>query len=153
MQLTDKQWEAIRECFPAKELRGTTELGGRPFRDPRDVLNGVLWVLRTCAPWADMPGRYPPGKTCHRRFQRWVEEGVMEKILRHLAEHLREVGGLDLTEAYIDGSHAGAKRGDLVLGVLEAASKPRSWQWRTATVFLSPLGSKVVKDMKHHSSK
>jgi transposase len=53
-------------------------------REPRDVLNGLLRIfLRTGAPcWHDLPERYPPYKTCHhRRFQRWVEEGVLDEIL------------------------------------------------------------------------
>jgi transposase len=89
----------------------TGEKGGRPWRDPRDVLNAILWVLRTGAPWADLPRRYPPPQTCHRRFQKWVNEGVLDTVLRGLAEDLRTRGKLDLTEAFIDGSHAGAKRG------------------------------------------
>ena len=89
MDLTDEQWTAIRPSIPGPEKKGTTKEGGRPWRDPRDVLNGVLWVLRTGAPWADLPARYPPYQTCHRRFQRWIELGVFEKILRALAEHLR----------------------------------------------------------------
>jgi len=42
---------------------------GRPWRDTRAVVNGVLWILRTGAPWHDLPNRYPPYQTCHRRFQ------------------------------------------------------------------------------------
>jgi transposase len=152
MDLTDEQWEAIRPHVPGPEKKRTTKAGGRPWRDPRDVLNGTLWVLRTGAPWADMPGRYPPYQTCHRRFQRWVELGVLEKILHALAEHLRDVGKVDLTEAYIDGSHAGAKRGVLMLAKLDAATRPRSWQWQTAMVFLSPSGLEVVSGMKRSLS-
>ena len=152
MDLTDEQWTAIRPSIPGPEKKGTTKEGGRPWRDPRDVLNGVLWVLRTGAPWADLPARYPPYQTCHRRFQRWIELGVFEKILRALAEHLRDVGKVDLTEAYIDGSHAGAKRGALRLDGLAAARRPRSWQWQTAMVFLSPSGLEVVSAMKRSSS-
>lgn len=152
MDLTDEQWEAIREYVPGPERLRTTKAGGRPWRDPRDVLNGVLWIMRTGAPWADMPARYPPYQTCHRRFQRWEEEGVWNKILRGLAEHLRAAGKVDLTEAYIDGSHAGAKRGALMLASLAAAKRPRSWQWQTATVFLSPSGLQVVSAMKRSSS-
>jgi hypothetical protein len=59
---------------------------------------------------ADLPRRYPP-QTCHRRFQKRVKEGVLEAVLRGLAEDLRTRGKLDLTEAYVDGSHAGVKRG------------------------------------------
>ena len=78
--------------------------------------------------------------------------GVLEKVLRALAEHLLEVGKVDLTEAYIDGSHAGAKRGALMLEKLAAARRPRSWQWQTAMAFLSPLGLRVVSGMKRSSS-
>ena len=111
MDLTDEQWAVIRPFIPDPEVLRTGEKGGRPWRDPRDVLNGILWVLRTGAPWADLPRRYPPPQTCHRRFQKWVKEGVLEAVLRGLAEDLQTRGKLDLTEAYVDGSHAGAKRG------------------------------------------
>jgi transposase len=150
--LTDEQWEAIRRFVPGRERTRTSPQGGRPWRDPRDVLNGVLWVLRTGAAWADLPRRYPPYQTCHRRFQQWEREGVLDRMLRALAEHLRAVGKLDLTEAYIDGTHAGAKRGALLLGRLDAARRPRSWQWQTAMVFLSPSGLRVVSAMKLASS-
>ena len=67
MDLTDPQWELIEPLFawPKRRLDGK----GRPPRDARAVLNGVLWVLRTGAPWHDLPDRYPPYQTCHRRFQ------------------------------------------------------------------------------------
>ena len=148
MDLTDKQWEAIRGFLPPEELEPPRVQGGRPWKEPRTVLNGVLWVLRTGAPWKDLPSRYPPSSTCHRRFQRWVEEGTLDRILAGLAEDLRDRGKLDLTEAYIDGSHAGAKRGALRLGSLAAARRPRSWQWQTALVFQSPSASRVLAHMR-----
>jgi transposase len=54
---------------------------GRPWRENRAVLNGILWILRTGAPWADLPDRYPSCQTCHRRFQQWVRCGVLKDIL------------------------------------------------------------------------
>ena len=152
MDLSEEQWQLVRPFIPDPEQLRTSRKGGRPWRDPRDVLNGVLWVLRTGAPWADIPRRYPPYSTCYRRFQRWVREGVLERLLRGLAEDLKRRGKLDLTEAFIDGSHAGAKRGVLWLESLDAAKRPRSWQWQTALVFLSPAGLQVVRDMKRSSS-
>jgi len=152
MDLTDEQWSVIRPSIPGPERKRTGPKGGRPWRDPRDVLNGVLWVLRTGAPWSDLPGRYPPYQTCHRRFQRWVKDGVLAKALRVLAEDLRHRGKIDLTEAFIDGSHAGAKRGVLLLESLDAARRPSSWQWQTAMAFLSPWGLRVVSDMKRETS-
>ena len=152
MDLTEKQWEAIREYVPAEELEGPTEKGGRPWREPRDVVNAILWVLRTGAPWADLPTRYPPYQTCHRRFQKWEREGVFDKILKHLALDLHRRGKLDLTEAFIDGSHVGAKRGVFSLEKLAEVARPRSWQWQTAMAFLSPSGLRVVSAMKRSSS-
>lgn len=153
MDLTDAQWEAIKQYVPGPERRGTSAKGGRPWRDPRDVLHGILWVLRTGAPWADLPRtKYPPYQTCHRRFQKWEREGVLDRILRAIARDLHERGKLDLTEAFIDGTHAGAKRGALMLGSLDAAKRPRSWQWQTATVFLSPSGLRLVSAEKRRSS-
>src|ERR687884_1455383 len=94
MDLTDEQWEVLEPLIPDPPRREDGR--GRPWRDPRDVLNGILSVLRTGAPWRDLPERYPPYQTCHRRFQRWTEEGVLDEVLRALAEDLKERGGLPL---------------------------------------------------------
>ena len=75
MDLTDEQWEVLEPLIPVPPRRGDGR--GRPWRDPRDVLNAILWILRTGAPWKDLPERYPPYQTCHRRFQKWIEEGVL----------------------------------------------------------------------------
>jgi transposase len=152
MDLTDEQWEAIKRFVPGPEKAGTTAKGGRPWRDPRDVLHAILWILRTGAPWADLPARYPPYQTCHRRFQKWEREGVLDRILRAVARDLLRRGKIDLTEAFIDGTHAGAKRGALMLGSLAAAKRPRSWQWQTAMVFRSPSGLRLVSEEKRSSS-
>jgi len=77
---------------------------GRPRRNPREVLDGILWTLRTGAQWADLPDRYPPYQTCHRRFQEWVRSGVLDTILQTLARDLEERGEIDLRECFIDGT-------------------------------------------------
>jgi transposase len=61
---------------------------GRQSENRRDVLNGILYILRTGALWADLPERYPWYQTCHRRFQQWVRSGVMRGVLEALAEDL-----------------------------------------------------------------
>ncbi len=109
MDLTNEQWEVLEPLIPEPVRRADGR--GRPWRNSRDVLNGILWVLRTGAPWRDLPKRYPPYQTCHRRFQRWNEEGVLDEILRALVDDLREYGGLDLSECFIDGSFVSAKKG------------------------------------------
>jgi len=91
-------------------------------------------VLRTGAPWADVPNRYPSYQTCHRRFQQWVRCGVLKGVLEALAFDLQARGTLDVREAFIDGSFAPAKKGALRLEKQNAAKARKSWRLRTATV-------------------
>ena len=77
--LTDAQWEFLDSLIPEPPRRRDGR--GRPWRGRREVLNGILFILRTGAPWADLPERYPPYQTCHRRFQQWVRSGVMRGVL------------------------------------------------------------------------
>jgi transposase len=109
MELTDEQWAVLEPLIGAMPRRGYGR--GRPWRSSRDVLNGILWILRTGAQWADLPERYPPYQTCHRRYQRWVREGLFERILEELARDLKERGKLDLSECFIDGTFIVAKKG------------------------------------------
>jgi transposase len=80
------------------------------------VLNGVLWVLRTGAPWHDLPERYPPYQTCHRRFQGWVCDGTLGQVLATLAEDPKEREGLNLSECFTDGTFVPAKKGGRSVG-------------------------------------
>jgi transposase len=112
--LTDEQWGFIGPFLPTLPRRRDGR--GRPWRQNRAVLNGILWVLRTGAPWADLPDRYPSYQTCHRRFQHWVRAGLLRSILEILAQALHDEGYLDLQEAFIDGSFAPAKRGGACVG-------------------------------------
>ena len=79
-------------------------------------MNGIFWVLRTGAPWADLPDRYPSFQTCHRRFQQWVRSSVMTSIMAALAHELSAKGAIDVREAFIDASFAPAKKGGLKVG-------------------------------------
>ena len=151
MELTGVQWELLK---PFVEPRTPPKRRGRPWRDTRQVLEGVLWILRTGAQWAELPqDKFPPYQTCHRRFQRWVREGTLLTVLRALAEDLLARGQLDLAETFIDASFSGAKKGAVQLVQHAAAKGARSWQLRTAMVFLSPPGLEVLRRMKLASSK
>jgi len=92
-------------------------------------MNGILWVLRTGAPWADLPGRYPSFQTCHRRFQHWVHSGVMTKIMAAFAYKLIIRGDIDVREPRV--SHP-LKKG-LTSGRQNAAREQRSWQSEIVT--------------------
>jgi transposase len=151
MHLTDEQWTILEPLIPDPPRREDGR--GRPRRGAREVLDGILWVLRTGAPWADLPDRFPPYQTCHRRFQEWSSDGTLERVLHALATDLRDRGGLDLTEGFIDGTFSSAKKGASASGKRSAAKGPRSWQWQTAMAFLSPSGLRVLRRMKSPSSK
>ena len=149
MDLKDEQWALVAPWVPKPRRRKDGR--GRPWRDAREVLNGILWVLRTGAPWHDLPDRYPSYQTCHRRFQQWCRDGTIERVLHALARDLEKRGKIDLTEAFIDGTFSGAKKGALPSGRRSAGKGPRSWQLQTAVVFLSPQGLQVLPHMKSRS--
>jgi transposase len=88
--LTDGQWALLDALIPESPRRKDGR--GRPWKGRRCVLNGILWVLPTGAPWADLPERYPSYQTCHRRFQQWVRSGIMRGVLEALAEDMRIQG-------------------------------------------------------------
>lgn len=151
MDLTDSQWNRLAPLLPTPRRRPDGR--GRPWRDPRDVLNGILRIMRTGAPWHDLPARYPPYQTCHRRFQLWARNGTLAHVLRALARELAAAGGFDLTEAFIDATFAGAKKGATASALPGRARGPESWRSQTALVFLSPLLSQVQTPPKSPSSK
>ena len=81
--LTDKEWTIIEPLLPNKPR-------GVPRVDDRTVLNGIFWVLRTGAPWEDMPSRYGPRTTVYNRFNRWRKVGVWKHILQHLQADIED---------------------------------------------------------------
>ena len=150
-ELTDEQWTLVKELLP--ELPRRSDGRGRPWRSQRQVLNGVLWILRSGARWKDLPERFPPYQTCHRRYQAWVDGGVLRDILEVLAEDLRERGQIDLSECYIDGTFIVAKKGGLPWVPPSGVKARSSWLWQTLLVFLSPPTQAVLARLKSPLSK
>jgi transposase len=146
MELTDAQWAVIEGLLP--DGKSGPGKKGRPRRGNREVLEGILWVLRTGARWRDLPPNFPAYQTCHRRFGQWSREKALEGVLRALVADMESRGGIDLSEAFIDGTFAGAKRGAVALVQQSAARGARSWQLRTAMVFLSPSGLEALRQAK-----
>jgi transposase len=146
MDVTDEQWAVLLTIIPAPPRRPDGR--GRPWRDARAVLNGILWILRTGAQWQDLPERYPPYQTCHRRFQQWVRAGVFERVLQALANDLQERGGLALSECFIDGTFVVAKKGGSASERPSGAKVRSSWELQTALVVLSPSTLTVLRRMR-----
>jgi len=145
MKLTDLQWKILQPLF---ETPPPDDGRGRPRVDARPILDGILWILKTGARWADLPPRYPSKATCHRRFQEWVADGTLEAVLCALAADLKARGGLDIREAYIDGTFSSAKKGASALAKPSAERVASSWRSQTAMVFLSEFGWAVLRRMK-----
>ena len=141
-ELTDEQWVVVE---PVLRLQRRADNRGRPWHETRVVLNGVLWVLGTGAQWRELPEKYPPFQTCHRRFQQWVRSGKLEEALKLLARHLHERGKLNLEEAFVDATFASAKKGASRSVPRAAARAPRSSLSPLLTVFLSPYLCKALR--------
>ena len=77
-ELTNHEWTAIEPMLPNKPR-------GVPRVNDRRVLNGIFWVLRSGAPWRDLPGAFGPYTTCYNRFVRWRRAGVWSRIIDALA--------------------------------------------------------------------
>ena len=77
---------------------------GHPAKDHRLVLNGILWVLRTGAPWRDAPPEYGPWQTLSTRFYRWVKAGLWDQILAELQRQGDAEGEVDWSLHHVDGT-------------------------------------------------
>ena len=125
--ITDKMWDVLEQHLPKQK----GEWGGNNANDNRVFLNGVFWILRTGAPWRDMPSDYGNWNSVAKRFRRWVENGVWEEILECV------VDDPDYEWLMIDASHikvhphaAGAVGGNQDMGRTKGGSTRRYiWPW------------------------
>ena len=97
--LTNEQWERLRPLLPPQQPRR-----GRPPKDHRRIINGLLWLNRTGAPWRDLPEAYGPWQTVATRFYRWRCAGIWDRILADLQQHTDAVGNLDWRLHHVDGT-------------------------------------------------
>lgn len=72
-ELTDKEWELIQPIIPVSHM-------GRPQKDIRAHLNGIMWLARSGARWSDLPARFGPHQTVYSCFCRWRDDGTLKKI-------------------------------------------------------------------------
>jgi hypothetical protein len=78
--LTDTEWERVREVLPVHKPGQ-----GRPRRDDRQVLRGILWVMDTGSSWREMPEeKFGPNSTAQGRYRKWLKEGLWSRIVQAL---------------------------------------------------------------------
>lgn len=99
--LADGLWEVVEPMLPKPAPKPK---GGRPPVENRPALTGILFVLKTGIPWADLPGEMGcgSGSTCWRRLRDWQAAGVWEQVHRVLLDRLRGADKLDLSRAVVD---------------------------------------------------
>jgi len=108
-EISDEQWNRIKDKLPPE--RKTQ--GGRPAKDNRVMLNGIIYWLNTGIPWRDLPERFGPWGSVYTRFNRWSKQGVFEQLLDALiAEDI-----VDETQLMLDSTiikvhqHGSGKKG------------------------------------------
>lgn len=124
--ISDETWALLEPHLPGRE-----GVWGGIAKDNRLFINAVFWILRTGAPWRDLPPGYGGWSNTHRRFIRWRDKGVWEKLLEMLIDEP------DYEWLMIDASHvkvhphaAGAKGGNQAMGRTKGGSTQRyTWPW------------------------
>jgi transposase len=102
--LTDDEWDAISDLFPAPKPTG------RPPVDRRMVVNGIFWILRTGSPWRDLPEEFGTWKTAWRLFDEWNASGIWDAIVKRLRGSFIEAGDVSDQLWCIDGTVVRAAR-------------------------------------------
>ena len=106
VHLTSAQWQRIEPLLPSPSKKG-----GRPPKSHKVVIEALVWILRTGAPWRDMPSAYGPWKTIYTRFGRWSDSGVLARLFEALArEHDAEGFLIDATIVRAHQDAAGAAK-------------------------------------------
>ena len=116
-ELTDAQWARLAPLLPPRKA-------GKPRKDHRLVINGILWKLATGAPWRDLPERYGPWQSVYTRFRRWTRAGVWDGIFAAVQQQAEAAGQLDWAGHFVDATVIRAHRRRW--GAARAASPPRS---------------------------
>jgi transposase len=103
--LTDAEWGVVEPLLPPHGL-------GRARVDDRRVLDAIFYLLRTGAPWRDLPGRYGPYTTAYNRFNRWSRRGVWGRVFEALTREMPDsLHAIDSTIVKAHRAAAGAKGG------------------------------------------
>ena len=124
--ITDNTWKLLEAHLP-----GTKGSVGRPASNNRLFINAVFWILRTGAPWRDLPPDYGDWKNTHRRFRRWRDRGVWEKLLELLLDDPDyEWLMIDSSQCKVHLHGVGAKGGNQDMSRTKGGSTPRYiWPW------------------------
>lgn len=133
--VSDELWEMIGSLLPPSKPRRFRYPGRKPL-DRRDVLRGILFVLRSGIPWEMLPQEMGcgSGMTCWRYLQKWQQQGVWQKVHEALLAKLRDADAIDWSRAVVDSASVRA-----VLGGLKPVPTPRIGAKRAASTTSSQM--------------
>ncbi len=129
-ELTDRAWAVIAPLLPVNGRRG------KQWADHRTVINGILWKVRTGAPWRDLPERYGKWPTVYGRFVHWRRDGTWDRLLAHVQPKSDAVGAL-VWEVSIDSTsvrahqHAAGARKQRAKADAKKGRRPRRYRQHT----------------------
>jgi transposase len=125
--LTDFEWSVIEPLLPTKRR------GVKP-RKSRQVLNGIFWILRTGAPWRDLPERYGPYTTAYNRFNRWRKAGIWDRLMDAIVQaHDGNVQMIDSSIVRVHQHASGVEKKVEIVVWGEAAAASRRKSTRAST--------------------
>lgn len=122
-ELSDEQWAVIEPLLPPQAETG------RPPIPARTVLNAIFWILRSGAPWRDLPERYGPWQSFYHRFNTWRKDGTIDRLLEALQIRLDKDGYIDWDLWCVDGSSVRATRAAAGAGKRGATKSPSTTRW------------------------
>jgi transposase len=131
-ELTDEQWEFLKDLLPQRAATG------RPPANLREVLSAIFWILRSGAPWRDLPERYGPWKTVYHWFNQWRKDGTWARILERLQIRLDREGRIDWDLWCVDGSSIRASRAAAGGGEKGGLTNRRTTLWAAQEAGLGP---------------
>lgn len=103
-RLTDDEWECIKDVFPPAAKTG------RPPRDRREMVDAMLWMLRSGAAWRDLPSEFGPWQSVWHLYNAWNKNGTLDEILQRLRAAHIDAGDIDEELWCIDGTSIRAAR-------------------------------------------
>jgi len=116
--LSEQLWQRLEPLLPKNRKRRDVRYAGRKPADARQVMTGIIFVLKTGVPWKSLPATsdFPSGHTCRRRLLEWDKKGVWHRLWRSVLSELQAEGQLDWERGVVDSSsvragHGGEKTG------------------------------------------
>ena len=125
-ELTDEQFESIRDLLPLNGKRGGQ------WNDHRVTLNGIFWILHAGAQWRELPERYGQWQSVYDRFARWRRDGTFDRMLQRLQMKLDKDGRIDWDLWCIDGTNVRASRSAAGAGETKTRRNRRITRWAAA---------------------